>query len=134
MQINMPSFGGTGGLFVVSVTRSIVVLFCVHIGAVLLLRNASFRIFVWFRRTLCCFLEWVFLLSIVDSLAVLIMWNHCNNNGNFKWIVVLWILIRKILSVRGYLKFCRVETNLYHRVLSRECCLWLRCIWEKPVI
>ena len=39
-----------GDLFIVSVTRGIVVPFFVSIGAVLLLRNASFRTFVCFRR------------------------------------------------------------------------------------
>jgi len=65
-----------GALFIVRVTRSIVILFFVHIGAVLLFQNVSFRTFVCFRRTLCCFLDWLYLLSIVDSLVVLIMWNQ----------------------------------------------------------
>jgi hypothetical protein len=74
---------GGGGFFILSVTRGIVFLFFVRIAAVLLLRNASFRTFLCFFRTLCCFLELLYLLSIVDSLVVLIMWNHSNNNGNF---------------------------------------------------
>jgi len=77
MHIIVPSFGGMGeALFKVSVTRGIVVLFFVRIGALLVLRNASFRTFMCFRRTLCGFLELLYLLSIVDSLVVLIMWNQ----------------------------------------------------------
>jgi hypothetical protein len=69
-------FWGYGGGSYYSVTRGIVVLFCVHIGAVLLLRNASFCTFVCFRHNLCCCLEWLYLLSIVDSLEVLILLNN----------------------------------------------------------
>ena len=52
--------GGERGL-IYSVTRGIVILFFVRIGAVLLLRNDSFRKFVYFRRSLCYFLEWLYL-------------------------------------------------------------------------
>ena len=55
MHIFMPSFGGRG-LFC-GVTRCIVGLFHVRIGVDLLLQNASFRTFMCFRRTLCCYLE-----------------------------------------------------------------------------
>jgi hypothetical protein len=47
-------------LFIGNITRVIVV----HIGAILLLRNASFRTFVYFRRTLYCFFGMI--LSVVD--------------------------------------------------------------------
>jgi hypothetical protein len=60
MRIVVPSFEGGwlgGAHFIVSVTRSVVVLFLVVIRAVLLLRNSSFRRFVCFRRTLCCYWE-----------------------------------------------------------------------------
>jgi len=67
---------GGGPLFIVSVARGIVVLFFVSIGAVSLLRSASFRRFVCFRWTVCCFVEWLYLLSIVDSLVVLIVRNQ----------------------------------------------------------
>ena len=60
-HIFMPSFGGMGGsLFIVSVTRGIVVVFFVRIVAGLLLRNLSFRTFVCFRRYLCCLLDWLY--------------------------------------------------------------------------
>jgi len=57
-------------------TRGIVVLFFVRIGAVLLLQNFSFRRFVCFCWTLCCFYGMI--ISVVDSrhLVVLIMWNQ----------------------------------------------------------
>jgi hypothetical protein len=60
MHIIMPSSGeeGRGGLyFIVSVTRSVVVLFLVLIGAVLLLRKhfALYTCMLCFRRTLWCF-------------------------------------------------------------------------------
>jgi len=59
MHIIMPSSGGMGGggLFKVSATRGVVILFFVRIGAALLLRNASFHTFLCFLRTLCCFLN-----------------------------------------------------------------------------
>jgi len=57
--------------FIVSVTRSVVVLFLGGIRAVLLLRNSSFRMSVCLRRTLCCYLELLYLLSVVDSLVTL---------------------------------------------------------------
>jgi hypothetical protein len=65
MHIIMPFFGGTGGgLFKESVTHGIIVLFSVCIGAVLLLRNALFRMFVCFHRTLWCFFG--IIISVVD--------------------------------------------------------------------
>jgi len=57
MHIVMPSFEGGGAYFIVSVTHIVDVPFRVGIRAVLLLRNLSFRTFLCFRRTLCCYLE-----------------------------------------------------------------------------
>ena len=55
----MPSFGSMGGglYFIISVTSSIVVLFLVRIGAVLLLRKhfVLYASILCFLRTLCCF-------------------------------------------------------------------------------
>jgi predicted signal transduction protein with EAL and GGDEF domain len=48
---------GVWFFFVITVTLCIVVLFHLRIRADLLLRNASFRTFICFRRTLCCYLE-----------------------------------------------------------------------------
>ena len=48
---------GVGVFFVVSVTRCTGVLFHVRITADLLLQNTSFRTFICFCCTLCCYLE-----------------------------------------------------------------------------
>jgi hypothetical protein len=49
MHIIMPSFRGlAGGGLIYSITRGIVVLILLRIGAVLLLQNASFRTFCLF--------------------------------------------------------------------------------------
>jgi hypothetical protein len=70
MHIIMPYFEGMGGgelYFVVSATRSVVVLFLVRIGAVLLLQK-HFMLYTCtfcFRRTLCCFYGMI--ISVVGS-------------------------------------------------------------------
>ena len=84
-------------LFKVSITRGIVVVFFVRIGAVLLLQNASFRTFRLFpSNSVLFFFEWLYLLSTVDSLVVLIVWNQV------------------LLS----------RDEILPALLSRECCLW----------
>ena len=96
MHIIMPSFGDRegGGLFKVSVTRGIVVLFFVSTAAVLLQRKVSFRTFCMFPSNSVLFC------GMIISVA------GCRQS-----------------SFPYYVEFCRVETNLYRRVLSRECCL-----------
>jgi len=57
MHIIMPSLGDLGGSLFYSVTTQCSCSIPRTIRAVLLLRNASFRTFVCFRRILCLYLE-----------------------------------------------------------------------------
>ena len=74
MHVIMPSFGGRP-LFYIKCHAQYSCSIPRTIRAVLLLRNASFRTCVCFRRTML-FLERLYLLSVVDNLVALTLWNQ----------------------------------------------------------
>jgi len=85
MYIIMASFGGIEGDLIKCHTRYSRSIFA-RIGAVLLLWNASLHIFVRYHWSLCCFLDWLYLLSFADYLVVLIMWTI----ADYLVVLIMW--------------------------------------------